>query len=239
MKLILTLCITWALLLTGESLQCLTCTDATCTNPPVTCPSNSSVCQSSTIQSSIVKDPSVSKSCVEASNCMTPLNVTTTQLSVNLGFANFRQTQLCCDQDSCNNQTLPVPSSNGRKCSSCISVLDKVCNTPVDCVGVEDNCIHVNVTGAINTVLKGCASSSLCNVSVITSFLPPVLSSVLSSDVISALGFNVSCNTAPSTGPVNSTAPSTGQGTNTAPSTGPVSVVLMAMWLPMMVKLTF
>ncbi|XP_062308533.1 phospholipase A2 inhibitor and Ly6/PLAUR domain-containing protein-like isoform X2 [Osmerus eperlanus] len=144
MKLILTLCITWALLLTGESLQCFTCTNATCTNPPVNCSSNS-VCQSTTTSSS-EKEQSVNKSCVAASNCMTPLNVTTTQLSVNLGFANFRQTQLCCDQDGCNNQTLPepVPNSNGRKCPSCRNVFDTVCNTPVDCVGVEDNCISVN-----------------------------------------------------------------------------------------------
>ncbi|XP_067086920.1 phospholipase A2 inhibitor gamma subunit B-like [Osmerus mordax] len=215
MKLILTLCITWALLLTGESLQCFTCIGATCINPPTVNCSSNSVCQFTALQSSSVKDPFVGKSCVAASNCMTPLNVMTTQLSVNLGFNNLRQTQLCCNQDGCNNQTLPVLKSNGLNCPSCINLSDTVCNTTVDCVGVEDNCISVKVPGSINTVLKGCASANLCNVSVITSVLP----FFLPSNLLPAVGFNVSCNT--------------------APSTGPVSVVLMAMWLPMMIKLTY
>ncbi|XP_067086922.1 phospholipase A2 inhibitor gamma subunit B-like [Osmerus mordax] len=212
MKLILTLCITWALLLTGESLQCFNCTDATCINPPTVNCSANSVCQSTTIlsnQSSISKKvQSVKKSCVAASNCMTPLNVMTTQLSVNLGFANFSQTQLCCDQDGCNNQSPPVLKSNGLNCPSCVNVSDTVCNTTVNCVGEQDKCISFKVTGSINTVLKGCASS-LCSASVITSLRL----------FVSPSNITVSCNS--------------------ASSTGPVSVVLMAMWLPMMVKLTY
>ncbi|XP_046905809.1 protein RoBo-1-like [Hypomesus transpacificus] len=218
MKLILTLCITWALLLTGESLQCVTCTDATCTNPPVKNCSSNDVCHFTTqftTQSSSMKDPSVNKSCIAASNCMTPLNVTTTQLSVNLGFANFRQTQLCCDQDSCNNLTSPVFSPNGRNCSSCSSESDTVCNTTVNCVEAEDTCISIKVTGSFNGVLMGCASSNLCNAPVITSILPSVLPSKPSKVNVK----EVSCNS--------------------APSTGPVSVALMAMWLPIMVKLNF
>ncbi|XP_046905845.1 phospholipase A2 inhibitor and Ly6/PLAUR domain-containing protein-like [Hypomesus transpacificus] len=78
---------------------------------------------------------------------------------------------LCCDSDGCNKQTLPVPSQepNGLQCDSCSSYSDTVCNNPANCVGLEDTCAVVNASTGL---FKGCISSNMCSLSLMTTFVP-------------------------------------------------------------------
>ncbi|XP_046905817.1 phospholipase A2 inhibitor and Ly6/PLAUR domain-containing protein-like [Hypomesus transpacificus] len=144
MKLILTISITWALLLTVESLLCFEC-NPPCTNEVLTiCRYQSdAVCLTHTllVGKKIIKG----KYCTQSVECRTRLNVQL-DYSLNFGIDPMSESVLCCDSDRCNKQTLPAPSQepNGLQCDSCSSYSDTVCNTPANCVGLEDTCAVVN-----------------------------------------------------------------------------------------------
>ncbi|XP_040919482.1 uncharacterized protein LOC121199083 [Toxotes jaculatrix] len=180
MKLLLTACLTWAVLYTAESLRCHVCTDATCFNSTSQdCPATSTVCK--TVTSVIFTGTSVSgtinKTCSSLLSCATPLGIET-EWSVNRGFARESHTQLCCVTDNCNIQTLaiPNPAPNGKQCPGCASSADSLagtCNATVSCMGAEDSCFSGNTTSNSKDVLQlGCISRNLCsNLAAIESLL--------------------------------------------------------------------
>ncbi|XP_046905557.1 phospholipase A2 inhibitor and Ly6/PLAUR domain-containing protein-like [Hypomesus transpacificus] len=248
MKLILIISITWALLLTVESLHCYSC-DPPCSSEVITtCPSQpDSVCLTHTLF--VGKTITKGKYCTQSVECRTRLNVQL-DYSLNFGIDPMSESVLCCDSDGCNKQTLPVPSQepNGLQCDSCSNYSDTVCNTPANCVGLEDTCAVVNVSTG---VVKGCISSNLCSVSLMATFLASATEDAISC----SRGKNIAGNNTGVQNIILSTAGSvttthlftkevttqaqTTDSKNTAPSTGPLSVVLMPVWLTMMVKFTY
>ncbi|ROL50089.1 Urokinase plasminogen activator surface receptor [Anabarilius grahami] len=81
--------------------------------------------------------------------------------SLNLGY--LKTTTSCCNTDECNLQDAPDPSNipNGRTCYYCDI---QSCTNTLICSGTEDHCIQITSTfGGQSTVVKGCASKSLCD----------------------------------------------------------------------------
>ncbi|XP_022593979.1 ly-6/neurotoxin-like protein 1 [Seriola dumerili] len=171
MKLLLTVCLTWALLYTAESLRCHTCTNNMCTtSTSVQCPATSTACR--TVTSVMGTDSSttvtVNKTCSTLLSCITPVNFAT-EWSVNRGFRREAHNQLCCVTDNCNLQTLATPSTltNGKVCPACRSSAASMagtCNTTLACVGAEDSCFSGNTTLRCTDELQlGCLTRNLCN----------------------------------------------------------------------------
>ncbi|XP_071754964.1 uncharacterized protein LOC139911346 [Centroberyx gerrardi] len=170
MQLLLTACLTWALLHTAESLRCHRCADQACSNTTsVDCPATSTACRTATsvMQTGSTISSTVVKSCSSLLNCTTPLTVET-ELSVNRGFSREAHTQLCCATDNCNFQTLAVPSTsvNGKHCPSCSSLADSLagsCSAALSCAGVENSCFNgTTPSGSTQASLLGCMSRNLC-----------------------------------------------------------------------------
>ncbi|KAM7386177.1 hypothetical protein PAMA_009018 [Pampus argenteus] len=169
MQLLLSLCLTWALLPTAELLRCHVCDNESCTNTTsVECPALSTACRTITtlMLSSSATSLRVNKNCSSLLTCVSPLN-TEIEWSVNRGFKRESSTQICCATDNCNFQTLAIPNllPNGKTCPSCGSSADSLagtCNTTLPCLGVENSCF--NGTSNSSMVLElGCISRNLCS----------------------------------------------------------------------------
>ncbi|CAB1424242.1 unnamed protein product [Pleuronectes platessa] len=168
MKLPLTVCLTWALLYTAESLHCHVCKNEMCSNTTsVQCPATRLMCQTITSVRGTGSSTTVTvnKQCSSLLSCFTPLGVET-EWSVNLGYSREAHAQICCLTDNCNSRTLPTPSSfmNGKVCPACASSADSssgTCNTTLNCVGAEDSCFNGNTTS--NMLLLGCVTRYLCS----------------------------------------------------------------------------
>ncbi|KAM7372552.1 hypothetical protein PAMP_009710 [Pampus punctatissimus] len=160
MQLLLSLCLTWALLSTAELLRCHVCDNESCTN------TTSVECPVMMMLSSSAPSLTVNKNCSSLLTCVSPLN-TEIEWSVNRGFARQSNTQICCATDNCNFQTLAIPNflPNGKTCPSCASSADSLagtCNATLPCLGVENSCF--NGTSNSSTVLElGCISRNLCS----------------------------------------------------------------------------
>ncbi|XP_071377123.1 uncharacterized protein [Centroberyx affinis] len=170
MQLLLTACLTWALLHTAESLRCHRCVDQVCSNTTsVDCPATSTACRTATsvMQTGSTFSVSVVKSCSTLLTCTTPLSMEA-ELSVNRGFSREAHTQICCATDNCNFQTLAVPiiTVNGKLCPSCNSSADSLarnCTALLSCVGVENSCFNgTTPSGSTQASLLGCMSRNLC-----------------------------------------------------------------------------
>ncbi|XP_048023141.1 phospholipase A2 inhibitor and Ly6/PLAUR domain-containing protein-like [Megalobrama amblycephala] len=140
----------------GHSLSCYECKglNGSCADQKVqTCHSGYSRCMSST---GVTKfgDTNIkvkTKDCAFA--CQSG--------SMNLGY--IKTTTSCCDTDECNLQDAADPSNipNGRTCYYCDI---QSCSNKLICTGDEDLCVQITSTiGGQSTVLKGCASKSLCD----------------------------------------------------------------------------
>ncbi|XP_026202305.1 phospholipase A2 inhibitor and Ly6/PLAUR domain-containing protein-like isoform X2 [Anabas testudineus] len=75
----------------------------------------------------------------------------------------------CCKTDGCNIQDKPFPGhgkENGLKCPTCTRNPDGFwsCNNTLECVGVQDRCIAVNVGDDYITSVLGCVSAKTCEV---------------------------------------------------------------------------
>ncbi|XP_035037401.2 uncharacterized protein LOC118123866 [Hippoglossus stenolepis] len=168
MKLLLTVCLTWALLYTAESLHCHVCTNEMCSNTTsVQCPATRTICKTVTSVKGTGSSATVTvnKKCSSPLSCFTPPSIET-EWSVNLGYGREAHTQICCVTDNCNFQTLATPSSfmNGKVCPDCASPADSLagtCNTTLNCVGAEDSCFSGNTTS--NMLLLGCITRYLCS----------------------------------------------------------------------------
>ncbi|XP_042073645.1 integumentary mucin C.1-like, partial [Haplochromis burtoni] len=157
-----TLILLWAHSSTAGALQCQTCTDQTCSSTvPITC-SSGKMCVTATIlaTSSGNTTTEIYKACASSSLCPAMGSQT---FSVDLGVQSALASATCCNTDNCNSQTLAAPtpqSSNGQLCNICSNPL---CNTPIQCQGVEDQCFQSIMNDGVNTFpAHGCASTSLC-----------------------------------------------------------------------------
>ncbi|XP_067426548.1 uncharacterized protein [Thunnus thynnus] len=170
MQLLLSLCLTWALLPTAELLRCHECANEGCANITSTeCPATSPICRTitslTTSGSNLIL--TVNKNCSTLLNCITPLTIET-EWSVNRGFSRSSHTQICCATDNCNFQTLAVPNilTNGKVCPSCASSADSMagtCNSTLSCMGAEDSCFNGTSTSNSSQVIeRGCLSRNLC-----------------------------------------------------------------------------
>ncbi|XP_053300310.1 ly-6/neurotoxin-like protein 1 isoform X2 [Pleuronectes platessa] len=113
MKLLLTVCLTWALLYTAESLHCHVCKNEMCSNTTsVQCPATRLMCQTITSVRGTGSSATVTvnKQCSSLLSCFTPLGVET-EWSVNLGYSREAHAQICCLTDNCNSRTLPTTSN--------------------------------------------------------------------------------------------------------------------------------
>ncbi|XP_071402257.1 ly6/PLAUR domain-containing protein 3-like [Centroberyx affinis] len=172
MKVILAIFLTWVVFSTAETMQCSVCedfSDPDCTNTSlVSCPSSVPLCFTATVSTSLNLGNfnGVKKSCVSTAFCG---NLTSENVSINLGFTVLRAAARCCNSDNCNNQTLSVASGqpNGLQCASCSGVGDSVCSSTVNCEGDEDRCFNGTVTLQsplpVTTLTRGCTSAFLCN----------------------------------------------------------------------------
>ncbi|KAG7505102.1 hypothetical protein JOB18_023838 [Solea senegalensis] len=170
MKLLLTVCLTCALFYTVHSLSCHVCTDQLCSNmTTVQCPDSSTVCitVTSVINNGLLGRLEIHKNCSSLTSCTTPLS-TEVELSVNLGYSQNSYTQICCNTDNCNMQTLAIPSfiPNGKVCPACASAhhsLAGICNTTMQCVGAENSCFTSDFTSdSSKKVELGCMTKNLC-----------------------------------------------------------------------------
>ncbi|XP_039892912.1 integumentary mucin C.1-like [Simochromis diagramma] len=156
------LIVLWALSSTAGALECQTCTDQTCSSTvPITC-SSETMCVTATILATSPGNTAtqIYKACASSSLCP----VTSSQIfSINMGVQSALASATCCNTDNCNSQTLDAPapqSSNGRLCNVCSTHL---CDTPIQCQGVEDQCFQSMMTDGTNTFpAYGCASTNLC-----------------------------------------------------------------------------
>ncbi|KAG7221895.1 hypothetical protein INR49_016921, partial [Caranx melampygus] len=179
MKLLLAVCLTWALLHTAESLRCHTCSNDMCTNTTsVQCPATSTACQTITSVTGTGSSANVivNKTCSTLQTCITPVNMAT-EWSINRGFIRSAHNQICCVSDNCNFQTLATPSTteNGKVCPACASAADSnagTCNATLVCVGAEDSCFSGNTsTRCVDILQQGCLTRNLCSTPLILNAL--------------------------------------------------------------------
>ncbi|XP_026201532.1 phospholipase A2 inhibitor and Ly6/PLAUR domain-containing protein-like [Anabas testudineus] len=140
---ILCLTLIWTLLSTAGALQCQTCTDLQCSNTELQTCSSETMCITASIQatSSGTTVPQIYKACASSSLC--PATGAQT-FSANIGVSSAVASAQCCDTDNCNSDTLnfiPSQSDNSLQCFSCDPDTSE-CTTPLQCQGVEDNCIQ-------------------------------------------------------------------------------------------------
>ncbi|XP_053286842.1 keratin-associated protein 10-9 [Pleuronectes platessa] len=167
MKLLLSLTLIWALSSTGEALVCETCTDVTdaacSTTAAVPCPTET-MCITASIQavSSGTPGQQIYKACAPPSLCPA---IGSSTFSVNLGVSSALANATCCNADSCNSNTPPlpeVPAVNSLQCHVCNPVTSD-CSSSVQCKGTEDLCFQASVTNTgVTSPAFGCASTNLC-----------------------------------------------------------------------------
>ncbi|KAJ7987879.1 hypothetical protein DPEC_G00331170 [Dallia pectoralis] len=169
MNLLLKISFTFLLLYTVESLQCYTCMSEDCSEPMLKTCSSGDICSTTTN----LWGPSatrVSKECSRIEESCVVLD-TTSILSVSSGYSQNTNMAYCCKTDGCNLKTLSVLSDqpNSLQCYTCNSRNDKVCNTTLKCIGVQDHCFNFKGptldgrTDEENVPGLGCVSADLCS----------------------------------------------------------------------------
>ncbi|XP_010890166.2 protein RoBo-1 [Esox lucius] len=169
MNLILNISFTFLLLYTVESLQCYTCMSEECNETMLQTCSSGDICSTSTKQLGPL-GTRVSKECSSIEESCVSL-ATTTILSVSSGYSHASNTAYCCRTDGCNLKTLSVLSDkpNTLQCYTCNSKEDRVCDTTLKCIGVEDHCFnfteptHDGSNDEENVPSLGCASADFCS----------------------------------------------------------------------------
>ncbi|XP_065276539.1 phospholipase A2 inhibitor gamma subunit B-like [Emys orbicularis] len=167
----LVVCILAALLATGTCLQCEVCAGAgnSCTGSLQTCPVGQDSCAFvlTDVILAGVKSQSFLKGCMPSSECKVGT------ISMNFGYGMATRTSIvCCVGDACRTTTVTVPPAdtkpNGRRCRGCYVLNAAQCNEQtIACTGPETQCIDVAGTvtmggSQMQTVMKGCASESVC-----------------------------------------------------------------------------
>ncbi|KAM5131910.1 phospholipase A2 inhibitor and Ly6/PLAUR domain-containing protein-like [Mantella aurantiaca] len=162
-----------ALLSAGFALECEVCfaiNANTCTGHYETCQPDQSRCMVTLTETSLTNGENtyssaeLEKSCAGVYDCTHPATLSSKDFKV-------RVTRKCCDQDFCNNITIPWktpdPKPNGVTCNSCFSRGSDACavKTPINCTGDETHCVHylANRDGGSTVSVAGCASESMQN----------------------------------------------------------------------------
>ncbi|XP_050786337.1 phospholipase A2 inhibitor gamma subunit B-like [Gopherus flavomarginatus] len=167
----LAICILAALLATGTCLQCEVCSAAgnSCTGSMQTCAIGQDSCAFLLTDVTIagVKTQSFLKGCIASSKCKVG------PISMNFGYGMATRTSFaCCVGEACRTTTVTVPPAdtkpNGRRCRGCYALNADHCNEQtIECTGAETQCIDaagaVTISGSqMQTIMKGCASESIC-----------------------------------------------------------------------------
>ncbi|XP_026502803.1 phospholipase A2 inhibitor subunit gamma B-like [Terrapene carolina triunguis] len=114
-----------------------------------------------------VKSQSFLKGCMPSSDCKVG------PISMNFGYGMATRTSMvCCVGDACRTTTVTVPPAdtkpNGRRCRGCYVLNAGQCiEQTIACTGPETQCIDtagtITMSGSqMLTVVKGCASESIC-----------------------------------------------------------------------------
>ncbi|KAM9411232.1 uncharacterized protein ACWYII_026054 isoform 1-T2 [Salvelinus alpinus] len=165
MELILTIFFTFALFYTADTLQCYTCESDECNGTTLEMCSGGEVCSTMTTVFGHL-GTRVSKACTTREETCVFMDATT-KISISGGYSHTSNSVYCCSTDGCNKNTLPALSDKPNKlqCYTCKSKEDQVCNTIVQCVGVEDHCFKHTVPagdGSNDGRHLGCASADVC-----------------------------------------------------------------------------
>ncbi|XP_024257213.1 urokinase plasminogen activator surface receptor-like isoform X2 [Oncorhynchus tshawytscha] len=165
MKLILKISFTFTLFYTADTLQCYTCESDECSEAALEMCSGGEVCSTRTTVFGGL-GTRVSKDCTTREETCVFMDATT-RTSISGGYTHTSNAAYCCSTDGCNKNTLPVLSDKPNKlqCYTCKSKEDQVCNTVVQCVGVEDHCFKYTVPvgdGSNDGRHLGCASADVC-----------------------------------------------------------------------------
>ncbi|TRY94985.1 hypothetical protein DNTS_004658 [Danionella cerebrum] len=141
----------------GHSLSCYECVGVTgsCADQKTkTCPNIANSCTAVTtvVEIADIKSKVMVKDC--SIGCATG--------SMNFGLTKMSTT--CCNTELCNLKDAPDPSTaapNGKECFYCD---EKSCTNILSCTGSDDQCITAKGSFAgQTTVVKGCASKSICD----------------------------------------------------------------------------
>ncbi|XP_041715318.2 phospholipase A2 inhibitor and Ly6/PLAUR domain-containing protein isoform X1 [Coregonus clupeaformis] len=165
MTLILKISFTFTLFYTADTLQCYTCESEECSETTLETCSGGEVCSTMTTVFGHL-GTRVSKECITREETCVFMDATT-KTSMSGGYSHTSNIAYCCSTDGCNRNTLPALNDKPNKlqCYSCKSEEDKVCNTTVQCVGVEDHCFKYTVPardGSNDGRHLGCASANVC-----------------------------------------------------------------------------
>nr|XP_023969713.1 phospholipase A2 inhibitor gamma subunit B-like isoform X1 [Chrysemys picta bellii] len=170
MEVSLVVCILAALLATGACLRCEVCDEpgTSCSGDLQTCDVGQDTCGIAWTDSTWVgsKTQTVIKKCVSSDLCKA------SPFSANFGDAMTRTSFKCCMGNACRTTNITVPPAdpkpNGRRCRGCYAMNADHCNEQtINCTGSETQCIDATATITIGghekqTVMKGCASKSIC-----------------------------------------------------------------------------
>ncbi|XP_056399467.1 phospholipase A2 inhibitor gamma subunit B-like isoform X2 [Hyla sarda] len=156
----------------GSSLSCTVCLaqNATfCTGNNVTCPPGR-VCGSSrtvNMEDGIKKNEFSGRSCVPEDQCQGPGSFSTHNSQSKKGFS-------CCNTDNCTPPPPVLPpdntTPNGLTCPTCTADGVDWCDTgrTMGCTGDETMCIlqYSKMSGTLSrdSVLRGCATPTICNI---------------------------------------------------------------------------
>ncbi|XP_026515448.1 phospholipase A2 inhibitor subunit gamma B-like [Terrapene carolina triunguis] len=171
MEVSLAICILAALLATGTCLQCEVCNGPgnNCTGSMQTCAAGEDSCGIFLIEIIQVgmKIQNILQGCAASTQCKAG------PVSMNFGNGMTTRTSVaCCVGDTCRPAPITVPPAdtkpNGRRCPACYALSSEQCREEtINCTGSETHCIDTAgfiTIGAIpmQTVIKGCASESIC-----------------------------------------------------------------------------
>ncbi|XP_041925280.1 urokinase plasminogen activator surface receptor-like [Alosa sapidissima] len=144
------------------ALSCYSCTQYKSQKCNNNCTCNPGLCASVTQAfyeggTEMVMD---TKCCLQSDHCIAG--------SIDLGVSRRTINTECCEKNMCNTQNTPEMNRdntpNGKKCFTCV---DNDCTKIMDCVGNEDCCIKtMTESNGQKTIMKGCASSSICKADV-------------------------------------------------------------------------
>ncbi|XP_056301847.1 urokinase plasminogen activator surface receptor-like [Danio aesculapii] len=88
--------------------------------------------------------------------------------SMNLGI--LMMSSECCSSDLCNVQDTADPGTGSLNGNTCYSCDGNSCSNVLKCSGSEDRCIKATGTfSGQTTVVKGCASKSICDATSVSS----------------------------------------------------------------------
>ncbi|CAH2318613.1 Hypothetical predicted protein [Pelobates cultripes] len=165
-------CMILALLRTGNCLSCTLCLvqgTTFCTGNNVTC-DNGRVCISThtvSTEDGIKKNEFFGRTCMPQHYCNNPGSFSTDK-------SNSRKGISCCETDNCVPPAPILPDvsdkPNGVICKTCTADDTEWCDTKQvkKCTGDENKCIVqiATMSGAVSrkTVLRGCATQSICNI---------------------------------------------------------------------------